>query len=44
MNTRKLESTWPYLATEEVLGMNGKKLESYELGKDMEKLNQFNHF
>jgi hypothetical protein len=44
MNTRKLESTAPYLDTEEDLGMNGTKLESYELGKEMETLNQFNLF
>jgi len=35
MNTRKLESTEPHLATEEVLGMNGEKLEFVDLGKEM---------
>ena len=44
MKTRKLESTEPHLTTEEVLGMNGTKLESVELGKEMEKVKQFDLF
>ncbi|XP_050877991.1 uncharacterized protein LOC127081807 [Lathyrus oleraceus] len=35
--TRKLVSIEPYLITEEVLGMNGTKLEFVEVGKEMEK-------
>ena len=44
MNAIKLESTKPHLTDEEVSGMNGTKLESVELGKEMEKVNQFNLF
>ncbi|KAI5411373.1 hypothetical protein KIW84_056451 [Lathyrus oleraceus] len=37
MNAIKLESTKPHLTNEEDSGMNGTKLESIELGKEMKK-------